>query len=126
MKTIFNGTPHSIKVISPISCEFSSQLRKFISNNPVITEEISSNGVLSAKIDTVEGESINNIPVFSKSISGCDPIPKGYDVIIVSTLYVSAAREMGWQTTKLYTVADPVYSEDGTKILGSKGICPAF
>ncbi len=125
-KSIRNFTPHSIKIVSQDSCTFNPIIRKWVSDNPQILAEIVSEGVLSAKIETVLGDTINGIPVFSKKISGCDPVPADGDIIIVSALFVSAARSYGYDTSRLYTVADPVYSLDGKTILGSRGICPAF
>lgn len=121
---IFNGTPHPINVVTNVT--YKEDIRKYVSDNPQIVKSIPSNGVLSARIETVEGNTIEGIPTFKKKIVGCDPIPEGYDIIIVSALYVSAARAMGWDTSRLYTVADPVYSLDGKTILGCRGICPAF
>ena len=62
-------------------------------------------------------------------MTGCDPLPDTVgddDIIVVSALYVSAYRMTFGDDKRLYTVADPVYTADGTKILGSRGICPAF
>jgi phosphoribosylcarboxyaminoimidazole (NCAIR) mutase len=121
---IFNGTPHSVNVVT--NGTFSPEIRKFIADVPEIIATILSNGVLSAKIDTITAAPINGIPVFEKKISGCDELPEGYDIYIVSALYVSTARVAGMDTSKLYTIADPVYSLDGKTIHGSRGICPAF
>lgn len=127
MMKIFNGTPHPITIVS--NAVFKADIRKYVvpeGVTPQIVASIPSNGILSVKIDTVVAGCINGIPVFGKNISGCDPILDGYDVYIVSALYASAARACGMDTSKLYTVADPVYSADGRTILGSRGICPAF
>lgn len=124
---IFNGTPHAINVVT--NGVFATEIRKYVvpdGTEPQIVASIPSNGVLSAVIDTVEVEPMDGIPVYTKRISGCDSLPDGYDIYIVSTLYVSAARACGMDTSRLYTVADPVYTADGRTILGSRGICPAF
>ena len=123
---IYNGTPHAINVVKKDSCTFNAAIRKWVATDPETVAQIASDGVLSARIETVESGAFGNVPVFSKKIVGIDPLPEGYDIYVVSALYVSAARQMGYDTSKLYTVADPVYSEDGRTILGSKGICPAF
>jgi hypothetical protein len=122
---IFNGTPHPINIVN--AALYDKNIRKYIApSNAEVVMSIPSDGVLSAQVDTVPGSPVNGIPVYEKSISGCDPLPEGYDIYIVSQLYVSAARACGMDTSKLYTVADPVYTPDGRTILGSRGICPAF
>lgn len=163
MYKIFNGTPHSINIIR--EAVFKPEIRKFVvpfEKDVTVIASIPSDGVLSAKIDTIDLPDIDGIPVYGKSIVGCDPLPEGYDIYIVSALYVSAMRAIdnfifepstdpriteltvdaqftgddlysvvkslcqGNDISKLYTVADPVYSEDGRTILGCRGICPAF
>ena len=123
---IYNGTPHPIKIVAAESTHFDANIRKWVSDNPVFLKEIQSNGVLSAVIKSKDSSPILGIPVFDKQIEGCDELPSGYDVYIVSALFASAYRKQNGNTDKLYTVADPVYSEDGRTILGSRGICPAF
>ena len=127
MKKIFNGTPHPVNIIK--NGVSNPVIRKIVipaDVEPEIIMSIPSNGMLSAKIDSVQAEPIDGIPVFGKKVAGCDPIPEGYDIVIVSALFVSAARAVGQATDRLYTVADPVYSPDGRTILGCRGICPAF
>jgi hypothetical protein len=123
MTKIFNGTPHAINVVD--NGTFDATLRKTVTTNPNVVVSIPSNGVLSAKIETTDGNPINGIPTFVKRITGFDPIPDGYDVIIVSALYASAAMASGKvDMSKIYTVSDPVYSVDGKTIYGCKGIAP--
>ena len=128
MKKIWNATPHSINVIG--NTEFDSSIRKYVCRGEAeITASIDSTGMLSAKIDTVDSEPMGNIPVFSKAVVGCDPLPTEMtdeDIIIVSALYASAYRKVYGDDPRLYTIADPVYTPDGKTILGSRGICPAF
>ena len=96
---IFNGTPHPISVIDDSCITFKNEIRKYVcTGKPVIVAQIPSNGVLSAKIDTVETGKIGDIPVFVKKITGCDPIPEGYDIIVVSALYATAAKMAGLDT----------------------------
>lgn len=128
MAKIYNGTPHSINIIRR-EVVFKPEIRKFVvpsGKDVTVVASIPSDGVLSAKIDTVELPEIDGIPVFGKAIVGCDPLPEGYDLYVVSALYASAVRAQGGDTSKLYTVADPVYTEDGRTVLGCRGICPAF
>lgn len=118
MKKIFNGTPHSINIV--VGATFNPTLRKFTGGEVVLS--LPSNGVLNAKIPTTELPHIGEIPVFGKKIEGYDPIPEGYDVVIVSALYASAVEgEPGLEN--IYTVADPVMSEDGQTFVGCRGIC---
>lgn len=126
-KRIYNGTPHAINIVT--GAVFKAEIRKYVipeGKEVTVVASIPSDGVLSAKIDTVDLPDIDGIPVYGKSIVGCDPLPEGYDLYIVSALYASAVRAQGGDTSKLYTVADPVYTEDGRTILGCRGICPAF
>ena len=123
MTKIFNGTPHSINVID--NGTFDANIRKFVTDTPNVVVSIPSNGVLSAKIDTRDGDPIDGIlPTFNKRITGFDPIPDGYDIVIVSALYASAAMANGQDMKKIFTVADPVYSTDGKTIHGCRGISP--
>lgn len=128
MIRIFNGTPHPVNIIE--GSTFDPSIRKYVTTagkEVTVVASIPNSGVvLSAVIETVEMEPINGIPVYGKKIIGVDPLPEGYDIYIVSALYASAMRQMGEDTSALYTVADPVYSEDGRTILGCRGICPAF
>ncbi len=122
MKKIFNGTPHAINVVS--GSVFNPAIRKYTGGEVVLS--IPSNGMLNAKISSVELPTIDGIPVFDKAFSGVDTLPEGYDIYIVSALYSSAAQKAGMDMSKVYTVADPVMSEDGNSFLGCRGICPAF
>jgi hypothetical protein len=120
---IINCTPHAINIID--NATFNSDLRKWTTSNPNIVATIPSSGVVSAKIDAVDLRPINGIPVMGKTIVGVDPLPEGDDAIyVVSALYASAYRTIHGNVERLYTVSDPVYSEDGRTILGSRGICP--
>lgn len=124
---IFNGTPHSINIIS--NCVYKPEIRKYVvpeGEQPIVVKSIPSNGILSAKIQTVNAGVVDGIPVFNKQVVGCDDLPAGYDIYIVSALYAVTAIKMGANPSILYTVSDPVYSADGRTILGSRGICPAF
>ena len=127
--TIFNATPHEINVITE-NIEFDSSIRKYVCvGEPEIKATIKSTGMLSAKIDSIDSKPIENIPVFSKAVVGCDPLPAEMtdeDIIIVSALYATAYRRVYGDDNRLFTVADPVYTTDGKTILGSRDICPAF
>lgn len=122
MANIFNGTPHAINVVE--SSVFNPAIRKYTGGTVVLS--IPSNGMLNAKINAVDLPAIDGIPCFGKSFTGVDPLPEGFDIYIVSALYASAAARNGVDMSKVYTVADPVYTEDGNSFLGCRGICPAF
>lgn len=122
MKKIFNGTPHAINVVE--NSVFNPSIRKYTGGNIVLS--LPSTGMLSAKVSTVDLPTIDAIPVFGKSFSGVDSLPDGYDIYIVSAMYASAAKAAGVDCSKLYTVADPVYTDDGNSFTGCRGICPAF
>jgi hypothetical protein len=122
MKKIFNGTPHAINVVE--NSMFNPAIRKYTGGDIVLS--IPSNGMLNAKISSVELPTIDGIPVFDKAFSGVDNLPEGYDIYIVSALYSSAAQKAGMDMSKIFTVADPVYTEDGNSFTGCRGICPAF
>ena len=122
MTKIFNGTPHAINVVE--NSVFSPSIRKYVGGNVVLS--LPSNGMLNAKISSTVETPVDGIPVFGKSFTGVDPLPEGYDIYIVSALYASAAARNGIDMSKVYTVADPVYTEDGNSFIGCRGICPAF
>ena len=119
---IFNGTPHAVTIVE--GATFNPAIRKFSGGNVVMT--IPSNGMLNAKMNTIELESVNGIPCFGKSFEGVDALPEGFDIYIVSALFSSAMQKMGADMSKIYTIADPVMSEDGNTFVGCRGICPAF
>jgi hypothetical protein len=122
MAKLYNGTPHPINVV--VGAIFDKAIRKYVGG--VVAVSIPSNGMLNAKVTTVDLPAVGGIPVFSKSFSGVDPLPDGYDIYIVSAMYASAAARNGVDMSKVYTVADPVYTDDGNSFLGCRGICPAF
>ena len=109
MVRIFNGTPHPINVV-----------KNGVSNPEIRKISIPSDGMLSAKIETIEVDAMDGIPVFGKKVTACDPLPEGYDVVIVSALFVTAARSVGMETSRLFTVADPVYSWHLPGVLAQK------
>jgi hypothetical protein len=124
MTKIFNGTPHSINIID--NGIFDPKIRKFVTDSPNIVKSIPSDGVLSAKMTTTTLDPIDGIPVFHKGFTGVDSLPDGFDIIIVSQLFVSGVVSQGGDTSKLFTVSDPVYSTDGKTIHGCGGICPVI
>ena len=124
MTKIFNGTPHEVNIVD--NGTFDAHIRKYTTDEANVVVWIPSNGMLSAKVSTLNSDPINGIPVFTKAFTGVDALPEGFDVYIVSAMYGSAAKSVGMDTSKMYTVADPVYSLDGKTIYGCKGICPVI
>jgi hypothetical protein len=122
MEKIFNGTPHAINIVEGAS--FNPAIRKFSGGKVVLS--IPSNGMLNAKMETIDLPSVDGIPTFGKSFKGVDELPSGFDLYIVSALFASAMQKEGADMTKIFTVADPVMSEDGQTFVGCRGICPAF
>ncbi len=130
MKKIFNLTAHPISIIAEEDCHSNPAIRKLVADanvKPIMV--IPSYGMASAKNETHEGNPIEGIPVFEKKITGIDPLPEESpeNIYIVSAMYVAAYRAL-YPNKKipLYTVADPVYTEDGRTILGSRGIMLAL
>ena len=115
---IYNGTPHAINVIT--GAMFAPEIRKYIGGDVVAT--LLSDGTLNALIDTVELPSFGDILVFGKEIKGYDPLPDGYDIYIVSVLYATAHKAANPKDERIYTVADPVMSDDGKTFRGCRGI----
>ena len=124
MTKIFNGTPHDINIVD--NGNFDPKIRKFVTINPNVVKRIPSDGVLSSKMVTTQLDPIDGIPVFHKGFTGVDSLPDGYDIYIVSQLYVSGVMSQGGDVSKLYTISDPVYSIDGKSIYGCGGICPVI
>jgi len=124
MVKIYNGTPHDINIFSKDDVTFVENIRKFIANEGAKpTLVIPSDGILSSVFQTSGMGIIDNvIPVMEKKITSCDTIPTGYDVIIVSELFMIAARAIGNDVGNMYTISDPVYTPDGRTILGCLGI----
>lgn len=115
---LYNGTPHSINIIKGATLD--STDRKWKGGE--VVQVIPSDGMLSAKINTVQTGTIGDIPVFSKQIQDCQELPEGFDYYIVSVLYATAYKAKYGNTDKLLVVADPVMSEDGKTFRGCTGL----
>lgn len=127
---IINLTPHPINIIDPSDCHFNAAIRKMVANaNVTPIAQIPSYGVVNAKMSNEQGTPINGIPVMKKEIIDVEPLPEfeGDCIYVVSALYATAFKRINSKSdARLYTVADPVYTEDGRTILGSRGICEVF
>lgn len=127
MLKFYNGTPHEIHIVR--NGVFEPQIRKYVlpeGRGLDIIVSLPSNAVLSAKIEKVETASLDGIPVQSQKVTGIDPLPEGYDAYIVSAIYAVAARQLGMETSKMYVIADPVFSTDGRTVLGCRALAPAL
>lgn len=125
--TILNFTPHVLNFFNSNDVVFDASIRKNVAKDgatPFLT--IPSSGMLSAKIDTVDGDPVAGIPTFIKKVTGCDPLPAVDSPVVVSALYAVAAQKSGLDMSRVFTVADPVFSADGRTVLGCLGICPAI
>lgn len=127
--TIVNMTPHSVNICDPEQIHFSTEIRKWVTDDPAVAviKSIPSSGVLNARITTGEGEAIEGIPTFEKTIEGCDPLPDDKDAIfIVSALYASAYMKQGGDPDRIMLVADPVMTADGKSFVGCRGLAKPF
>lgn len=124
---VLNFTPHYVAIFKSDDISYDTSIRKWIVKDgvePFLV--IPSSGMLNSRIDTVAGPDINNIPTFVKKVTGCDPLPDDDSAVIVSALYAVAAQKNGLDMSRIYTIADPVFSPDGRTVVGCRGICPAF
>lgn len=127
MNKIFNGTPHEIHIVR--NGVFEASIRKYVlpeGQDLEIITSLASCGVASAKIEKVEVDSLGNIPIQSQKVTGIDPLPEGHDAYVVSAIYAVAARQLGMDTSKMYVIADPVFSADGRTVLGCRALAPAL
>lgn len=127
---IWNMTPHAINIIRKDHVEFKAEIRKNVAlPDYEVATSLPTDGVLSAKLESTPTEDILGIPCYEKQVVGCDPLPdevEDGDIVVVSALYATAYKRTYGDTDQLFTIADPVYSNDGKTVLGSLGICPAF
>lgn len=120
---VFVGVPHDISIID--GAEFAPAIRKYVGGEVVKT--LASNGVLNAKIETTLVSQEDGLPTFEKKVTGCDPYPEDFDIVIVSALYASAYRKVhGDIPESMRLVADPVMSDDGKTFKGCRGLAMPF
>ena len=127
MLKIYNGTPHEIRIVR--NGVYEASIRKYVlpeGQDMEIIVSLPSCGVSSAKIEKQEVDSLGDIPIQSQRVTGIDPLPKGYDAYVVSAIYAVVARQLGMETSKLYVIADPVFSADGRTVLGCRALAPAL
>ena len=107
---IINMTPHAVNIIE--EAKFSPPIRKY-RGGKILTTFAPSGRLLNARMGEDESTPIDGVPTKRMAILSADPIPEGDDFYIVSQLYLAAAREMGWNTTRLLTIGGAVVDDDG-------------
>lgn len=119
---IFNGTLEDINII--YGAEFDDEIAEYVGGE--IIKTIPRNSELYASgmgFKLLEGmDPIDGIPVFDRESIYCDQLPKGYDVYIVSETYAALYVSQEEQNGRIFTLADPVFEEDGETIIGYRGI----
>lgn len=125
---IKNYTPHNVAIFKTDDISYNPSIRKWIVNDGATPMfNIPSSGMLNANIDTVQSVDISGVPSFVKRVTGCDPLPAGDFIVLVSALYATAAQKSGLiNMSRVFTIADPVFTPDGRTVVGCRGICPAF
>jgi len=121
---IFNGTPHTI-VLYNEQDTISDGRKLFIKEGAQPIKQIESQGTLTATKQNSElPEWVQGIG-FDVPLKGAvkftkvDPLPPGYDIYVVSNLYRSAMKELGYDTSRIATVCDAVYQDpDNPKPIG--------
>ena len=106
---IFNGTPHPVNIV-----EWSIEdpaIIKFKGGTVIAT--VPPNYILNAKFGVENIGEFNGIPLSKKTVEGCDPLPEGYDIYIVSALYAIAYRELHGYSEKIFSISDLVVEDDG-------------
>ena len=112
---IYNGTSHPVTIVNDEV--FDSLYRKWVGGKVSLT--IPPNKVLNvySKEEKIETP-FNGIPIYKPKILGYDPLPKGYDIVIVSKVYAEAHGPH----PNMYTVYNPVHSYNCKTIVGCRGL----
>ena len=120
---IVNLTPHPVSLVQ--GATFDTSIRKY--RGGIVVKTIPSSGMVSA-ISSKQEEMdpiVTDDGVFIPTCSApkwvwVDPIPEFPEgsMYIVSTMYVTAYRELGLPTHRLLTVGPAVVGDDGHSIVG--------
>lgn len=127
MSRVFNATPHEINIVR--NGEFNAKIRKYVlpeGQELDVIASLLSQAMVSAKIDKDESGRLDDIPIQAQKVVGIDPLPEGYDAYVVSAIYAIAARQLDMDTSRLYIIADPVFSADGKTVIGCRALAPAL
>jgi len=122
---IYNGTQHQINIFQCDQCD-QTDPRKLIvldGESPIYTIPAGKNlNALKGNKPAPSGKF--PFPVMGAVVfEGYDPLPKGYDIYIVSNLYRSAVAELGGDTSRLATVNGVVYQDsDNPRPCGCLGL----
>ena len=113
MVSIYNGTPHTLRIFSEKDT-FSEGRKLFVNEGAEPIVEVPSDGVLNATKEHAElpaqFQGVNNIPLKGGvKFTAVDPLPEGYDVYVTSNLYRSARVELGLDTSQVATITEAVY-----------------
>lgn len=110
---IFNGTAHAVNLFHASQCD-STDPRKLIVREgevPLFTIPAGTNlNCVKENAPAPEGD-------FPFAVKGAvnftshDPIPEGYDIVVVSNLFRSAVLQLGGDTSRLATVDGVVYTD---------------
>ena len=113
---IRNYTPHEITIFSAEDCYYDKATRKHYLRSPEVEPlaRFPSSGMLSASYkDATERVLVDGteLMLVRRTWSGVDQPPHADDdtYLIVSSLYVAAAKACGYSTAQLLTIGDPVY-----------------
>ena len=117
---ILNYTPHPVHIYK--DAEFDPSIRKYRGGTKIST--FPSVGMLSAKMaEKTVSVREDGIVLKRTEIVGCDEYPihklnESDTYLIVSQLYLSAAKQMGWDTSHLLTIGGAVVDDAG-RVIGA-------
>jgi len=125
--SILNATPHDIHIFKPDQVVYDESVRKYLLKLPdeKPVRVIPRSGVLlNVKADYELKEIIDDIPIYVLKVKEIDPVPRGYDIVIVSAMYATYAKKARIRgLDRLYTVSQPVYeSRENLKPVGVLGL----
>ena len=129
MFKIFNGTAHTINIYNLVDTYSTQDGRKLVlKEENVVPVLVIAAGI---NLNAVKGNLLlpnqfvnSGIPLRGGvTFTDYDPLPEGYDIIVVSNLYRSAVKELGGDCSKLATVDGVVYmSESDMRPCGCLGL----
>jgi len=123
---IFNGTPHTIRIFREEDT-FGQGRKLFLEEGAQPLVEIPSHGTLNAQTENGEVPSAfqgSDIPlVGAVQFTSVDPLPGLYDLYVVSNMYRSAMKELGYSTENLATISQAVYDDpDNPRPVGCRAL----
>lgn len=110
---IINMTPHSVNLIE--GATFDPSIRKY-RGGEVVKTFAPSGIILNARMGEEDDDPIDGVKTKRTAILSADPVPGGDDFYIVSQLYLSAVRQMGWSTSNLLTIGGAVVDDNGRTV----------